>query len=88
MEQWTAAHGIDPDSATDEDAGAGAFRRREYKATSGEVQVETIEVLKMEHALPIDPGAARHQCGRGAPYFALVGVCAAYHVSRFWGLDR
>jgi poly(3-hydroxybutyrate) depolymerase len=88
MEQWTAAHGIDPDSVADEEGGAAAYRRREYKDPGGAVQVETIEVLKMEHALPINPGAAPHQCGREAPYFALVGVCAAYHVSRFWGLDR
>jgi poly(3-hydroxybutyrate) depolymerase len=78
MEQWTAAHGIDPDSVADEEGGAAAYRRREYKDPGGAVQVETIEVLKMEHALPINPrsrGAVLRACRRlrRIPRFAVLG---------------
>ena len=85
LEQWTAAHGID--QIPDAEEAAPAYRRRAYKDARGETKVETVEVLGLDHAVPVAPGSGPERCGRAASrHFADVGVCAAFLIARFWGI--
>lgn len=79
VEQWTDAHGTDqtPDVS---DTVAG-YPHRVYGGV-----VESYEITGMGHGQPIDPGSGPAQCGTAAPFVLDVNICAAYHMSRFWGL--
>ncbi|OYW89826.1 MAG: hypothetical protein B7Z13_16060 [Caulobacterales bacterium 32-67-6] len=48
--------------------------------------VETVTVPGMGHAMPVDPGPAKGQCGETGPYASDVGVCAAFWIGRFFGI--
>jgi hypothetical protein len=37
--------------------------------------------------VPGDPGSGAGQCGRTAPHFVDIDVCAAGRIARFWKLD-
>lgn len=83
-EQWVTLQGIDLRSSVDE-SGPG-YVRRIYRNTAGEVRVERYLLANMGHGQPIDPGTSEGQCGTPADYLLPVGICASYHIVRFWGL--
>ncbi len=84
IEQWTAAHGID--QAPDND-GAAAPHRRAFTDRGGETKVEAVLLPCLGHAVPGDPGSGAGQCGRTAPHFVDIDICAAGRIARFWKLD-
>lgn len=88
MEQWTAAHGLDqiPDASRIVSVGPTRYQHQEYKDAAGETRVETYEFSALGHAVPIKAGSGPGACGRAAPHFRDVGVCAAAAIAGFWGL--
>jgi hypothetical protein len=40
----------------------------------------------MGHGQPVDPGTGAEQCDVTAPYILDVNVCAAVHITHFWGI--
>ncbi|MER7082823.1 esterase, PHB depolymerase family [Saccharopolyspora kobensis] len=84
VEQWTNVHGI-PATPTSTDTIAG-YPHESYADSSGRTLVETISITGMGHGQPIDPGSADGQCGQAGSYLLDVDVCAAWHLSRSWGL--
>ncbi len=85
MELWTAAHGVD--QVPDHEENTPAYRHREYKDAGGDTKVETFEFPTLGHAVPVNPGAGPGTCGRVAPHFNHVAVCAASLITSFWGLS-
>ncbi|MDH3637623.1 MAG: PHB depolymerase family esterase [Gammaproteobacteria bacterium] len=90
VEQWTNVQGTD--AIADAEETINGHTRREYQNAAGEPVVELYLIAAMDHGVPINPaplGASRtaaEQCGRPADYVLPVGICAAYHIARFWGL--
>ncbi|EST28386.1 hypothetical protein N566_22815 [Streptomycetaceae bacterium MP113-05] len=85
VEQWTDVHGADA-TADDADTVEG-YPHRVYRDPVGRAVVEEYEITGMGHGQPVDPGTGAGQCGRAAPYVLDVGICAALHIARFWGVD-
>jgi len=85
VEQWTDVHGTDgvPDLR---DTVAG-YPHAVYEDAAGRDVVENYEITGMAHGQAIDPGTGPERCGTVAPYVLDAGICAAYHIGRFWGLD-
>lgn len=83
--QWIDVHGIDavPDR---EDALLSQHPRLGYADADGEVPVESVTVKGMAHAIAVDPGDGPAQCGRTDTFAADHGICAAYWISRFFGI--
>ncbi|GAA2794702.1 extracellular catalytic domain type 1 short-chain-length polyhydroxyalkanoate depolymerase [Crossiella cryophila] len=79
VEQWTNVNGTDqiPDR-TDTVAG---YPHRVY----GDA-VEQFTITGMGHGQPADPGSGPAQCGTAGAYLLDVNICAAHHLTRFWGL--
>jgi poly(hydroxyalkanoate) depolymerase family esterase len=85
LKQWTEVLGID--RTPDREATVHGHRHRMYQDAGGTVLVETYTIAGMGHGAPVAPGAAEEECGRAADYVLPVGICASYHIGRFWGLD-
>ncbi|KAF1690753.1 hypothetical protein [Pseudoxanthomonas koreensis] len=77
-------HGIDAVADREDDILANP--RSVYTDADGNVQVEAVTVKGMGHAIAVDPGEGRAQCGRLGEYAADAGICAAYWISRFFGI--
>ncbi len=84
VEQWTDASGTDamPDSTEM----VGSHQRTTY-LKDGVAVVEAWRIAGMGHAVTIGPRAAEHPCGATGPYLEDRGLCAAYEVARFFGLE-
>lgn len=85
LEQWTQAMGID--QIPDREDTVKGFAHRVFKDAAGASRVETYTIAGMGHGAPIAPGDAEDSCGRAIDYVLPVGICASYHIGRFWGLD-
>lgn len=84
VEQWTHVHGTD--AVADASGTVAGYPHRVYEDDAGRPVVEAYEISGMGHGQPVDPGTGAGQCGRAAPYVLDVGICAAHHIARFWGL--
>ncbi|MGQ0839359.1 extracellular catalytic domain type 1 short-chain-length polyhydroxyalkanoate depolymerase [Actinokineospora sp.] len=85
VDQWTNVHGIPATpSATDTVAG---YPHAVYRSGSRTV-VESYTITGMGHGQAVDPGGATGQCGHTGLFFPDANICAAWHIGRFWGLDR
>jgi poly(hydroxyalkanoate) depolymerase family esterase len=84
VEQWTNVHGA---SAGPADT-VGGYPHRLYRDRAGRAVVESYQITGAQHGQAVDPGAGTAQCGTAAPYILDVNVCAAFHIGRFWDLDR
>lgn len=101
MKQWTDVHGIDqvadyqeiqrhgPGELSPEnlDPDDHLMLREVYESTRGRGLVETVLITNMDHGMAVAPGAAEDECGTERKNFLPVGVCTAYEVGKFWGLD-
>lgn len=85
LEQWTQVLGIDQTPASEKTVN-GALHRV-YQDAADVSGVETFTIPGMGHGAPIAPGAAEDACGQAADYLLPVGICASYHIGRFWGLN-
>jgi poly(hydroxyalkanoate) depolymerase family esterase len=85
VEQWTDVHGTDATPDTSDTV--SGYPHKGYQDSSGRTVVESYEITGMSHGQPVDPGSGATQCGRAAPYILDVNICAAHHITRFWGLD-
>jgi poly(hydroxyalkanoate) depolymerase family esterase len=86
LEQWTNVHGID--QAPDAQNSVKGYPHLEYRDDSGNTLVETYTITGMGHGVPVGPGPADDQCGAARDFVLDAGICAAYHIGKFWGLDR
>ena len=86
MEQWTAVHGIDQQPEA-EDTVSG-YPHKTYADNAGNALVETYWITGMGHGLPIHPDGGDDRCGVPGPYMLPAGICASYHIARFFGLDK
>jgi poly(hydroxyalkanoate) depolymerase family esterase len=86
MEQWTNLNGIDQ-TPTIEDEIDG-YPHKVYMDANQVARVETVQITGMDHGLPVDPGTGPTQCGTVSLYTMSesVGVCASYHIARWFGL--
>jgi len=85
VEQWTNVHGTD--TVPDVEDEVFGYPHRVYHDAEGQPVVETFLITDMPHAAPVDPGETSEMCGLDAPpYFLDVGICASYHIAKFWGL--
>ena len=90
VEQWTAVHGVDPRHHSEESV--DGHRHYLYREAGGRNVVEFFLVRGLGHGTPIDPpmpgsGVTEpDQCGIPADYILPAGICASYHIVRFWGL--
>ncbi|MQA93575.1 MAG: PHB depolymerase family esterase [Streptosporangiales bacterium] len=84
IEQWTNVHGTDatPDT-TDTVAG---YPHEVYRNASGAPVVEAYKITGMGHGQPVDPGTAPAQCGTAGAFILDADICAAHHLTTFWGL--
>jgi poly(hydroxyalkanoate) depolymerase family esterase len=81
VRQWTGLQGL-PDAASSTETVEGASHGV-WKNAAGDVLVETYEVPGMTHGVPVKPSA---HCGQTGTYAFDKGICAALHVSQFFGL--
>jgi poly(hydroxyalkanoate) depolymerase family esterase len=84
VKQWSNLHEIDARPALFEEE--ANYTRSVYANADGDDVIEYIVVKGQGHGQAIDPGPALEQCGRPIPYVVDAGVCASYHISKFWGL--
>jgi poly(hydroxyalkanoate) depolymerase family esterase len=84
MEQWTNVHGVD--QVADASDTAGSVSHKVYRNTAGTAVVETFAISGMGHGQPVDPGAGSAQCGTVTGYNLDAGICASYHIARWFGL--
>ncbi|MGW0903343.1 extracellular catalytic domain type 1 short-chain-length polyhydroxyalkanoate depolymerase [Streptomyces sp. NPDC002853] len=85
VEQWTDVHGTD---AVPEVSGTvQGHPHKVYRDSSGRDVVESYSITGMDHGQPVDPGHGARQCGVTADSLPDENICAAYRISRFWGLD-
>ena len=90
-ELWADVHRIDP--RRHEDGRLGGHLHRVYRDSEGRAVVELLVITGLGHGTPINPpvpgsGAAEpDQCGIPAEYVLPAGICASYHIARFWGLE-
>lgn len=82
--QWTNVHGIDAVSDREDDL--LSHPRASFATEDGEVRVEAVTVKGMAHAVAVDPGEGRTQCGRVDTFAADLDICAAYWISEFFGI--
>jgi poly(hydroxyalkanoate) depolymerase family esterase len=85
IDQWTNVHAID--QVADASGMLSGHEHKQYKDAQGHVWVETVLIQGMGHGTPVSPGNGDDQCGKAIPFVLDVGVCSAFHVVRFWGLD-
>lgn len=88
VDQWTELHRIDRRADRKEKLGPDdRVRHHEYHDKQGRVLVETYMVQGMGHGTPIvvDPGGA---CGKEDRYIIDAGICGAWQIGQFWGLNR
>ncbi|MGW2169561.1 extracellular catalytic domain type 1 short-chain-length polyhydroxyalkanoate depolymerase [Streptomyces sp. NPDC001705] len=85
VEQWTDVHGADTTPEISDTV--GGYPHLVYEDAAGRPVVESFEITGMGHGQPVDPGSGSGQCGRAAAYVLDVNICAAHHITRFWGLD-
>lgn len=85
VEEWTAVHGAAP--VPGEEVSGPATRRR-YATPDGTVAVELWTIDGMGHGQPIAPGIGPGRCGTEGMFMLDVGVCASYHIARFFGLGH
>ena len=90
VEQWADVHGVAARRYREEAVDGHAHRV--YTDAEGRDVVEVYWVRGLGHGTPIDPpmpgtGATEpDQCGIAADYVLPAGICASYHIARFWGL--
>ncbi|TCO50280.1 hypothetical protein EV646_102354 [Kribbella antiqua] len=85
MEQWTDVHSAD--QVADATETVNGATHKTYSDSAGTPVVETWSIPGMGHGQPIDPGTGAGQCGVAAPYILDVNVCAAAHITHFWGIS-
>jgi feruloyl esterase len=85
VKQWLDVHGLAA-APTVETAAAG-HTRRVWRGADGDDRVELCLVDGMGHGQPVDP-AGVEGCGQAAPFFPDMGVSAAVHIARSWGLTE
>lgn len=83
LQQWAGVLGIDSEAGA-EDSIDGQVRHR-YADGEGTVQIETVVVAGMDHAIAIDPDGTP-ACGSTAPYIVDADVCAARWIGRWFGV--
>ncbi len=81
MEQWTDANSAD--QVADSTETVNGATHKSYTDATGTTVVETWSIPGMGHGHPIDPD----QCGVPAPYILDVNLCAAAHITHFWGMS-
>ncbi len=91
VDQWTGVHGTD--ARADHEQSIAGHLRREYHDAHGRPVVEWFLLDGMDHGVPINPAPAGvdpqpDQCGRATDYVLAAGICAAYHIARFWALTE
>ncbi len=89
VEQWTAVHGSD--TTAEVDSSVNGHLHRVFHDTTGRPVVELYLVDGAGHGTPIFPGddaQAGEQCGIAADYIIPAGICASFHIARFWGLTQ
>lgn len=90
-EQWTDVHRLDPGRYTENTV--GGHMHRVYHDREGRGVVELFLIGGLGHGTPIDPAVPGgggitipDQCGIAGEYVLPAGICASYHIARFWGL--
>jgi len=81
VRQWTNVHGL-PEAPTARDSVDG-HSHAVWKDQAGKVLVETYEILRMSHGVPVKPSEG---CGHTGQYALDKGICAARYVTEFFGL--
>lgn len=82
-EQWSAIHGIDPESAQTEQF--GDYDRVTYSKDNN-VFVEKIMLNGLGHKISVSPGTELKNCGVVGTWEEDTNLCASYHILRFWKL--
>lgn len=87
VEQWTAVHGTDADADVLDIV--DGHSHRVFHDADGKAVVELFLIDNAGHGIPVNTGngaPAGEQCGTAADFFIPAGICASYHIARFWGL--
>jgi poly(hydroxyalkanoate) depolymerase family esterase len=84
-EQWTNVHEV-PQAASKSDAVNGYPHRVYLK--NGKAVVEVYSITNMGHGQAIYPVTSGERCGAVGMFVPDAHICAAYYVSRFWGLVK
>jgi poly(hydroxyalkanoate) depolymerase family esterase len=83
IKQWTNVHGLSM-TPTKTDTVDG-HNHAVFADQNGNALVETYEVRGMSHGVPVDPSAG---CGSTAQYAIDKNICAARHISDWFGLTK
>lgn len=87
VEQWTAVHGTDADADVIDIV--DGHSHHVFHDAGGEAAVELFLVNRAGHGTPVNTGAetpSAEQCGVVTDFFIPAGICASFHIARFWGL--
>jgi poly(hydroxyalkanoate) depolymerase family esterase len=84
LDQWTDVQGVD--EVADVSDTVNGYPHRAYVDASRRPVVETYQITGMAHGQPVAPTV--EQCGHAGTFDLDKGICAAYHIGQFWGLDR
>jgi poly(hydroxyalkanoate) depolymerase family esterase len=86
MEQWTNVHGLSQTpSATDT---VNGFPHQVFKNADGTTVIEVYSITNMGHGQTIHPAPGPEGCGSPESFFYDFGICSAYRMATFWGLQR
>lgn len=85
VEQWAAVHEINAEPA--ELIQVSGHDRYIYKK-NGQIIIEKFIIQDQGHGQPVDPGNSEEQCGSEGKWIVDSGICASYHIARFWGLVK
>jgi poly(hydroxyalkanoate) depolymerase family esterase len=84
MKQWTNVHHLPPTPSSSETR--NDISHEIFRDESGKAVVELYSINHMGHGQAINTDPHSHPCGKPEPFFLNVGICSAYHASKFWGL--
>ncbi|MFC8131189.1 alpha/beta hydrolase family esterase [Streptomyces sp. NPDC057302] len=86
VEQWTDVHGTDTTPEVSDQV--QGYPHKVYRDRTGQDVVESYSITGMGHGQPVDPGTGEAQCGVAADSLPDENICAAYRISRSWGLNK
>lgn len=81
VKQWTDVHGTD--QVADEETMVDGYPRKVYHDSRGQAVVEEFTITGGGHGTFVDPDAG---CGNTGAYLLDNDICAAAHISTFFGL--
>lgn len=83
--QWADVHGL-TGLRPSEEAPAPGYRRRRWRAATGQVLLETNLVAGLAHGVALAPGDGEGQAGVAGPHMLDVGISSTHAIAAFFGL--